>query len=79
MSFCEITSLVDEGVYIKIKKAFDTVFQDSFKDKRMKPELKKQKERWIENWLNSRAQKNNRWQSPATGQSLAVNTIKTCP
>lgn len=33
MSFCEMTSLVDERVDIvsvKTKKAFDIVFQDSF-------------------------------------------------
>lgn len=80
MSFHEMNGLVDEGadvVYIKIKKAFDTVSQDSFKDQLMTSGLKKWIERWTENWLNDRAQKTNLWQSPATGQSVVVNTIKT--
>lgn len=52
MSFHEMNGLVDEGVdvvYIKIKKAFDTVSQDSFKDQLMTSGLKKWIERWTEN------------------------------
>lgn len=51
MSFCEMTGLVDERVDVvpvKIKKAFDTVSQDSFKDKLMKSELKRQMDRKVD-------------------------------
>lgn len=44
ISFHEVTDLVDERVdivSIKIKKAFATVSQDSFKDKLRKSELKR--------------------------------------
>lgn len=61
MSFCEMTGLMDERmdiVSVKIKKAFDTVSQDSFKDKLKRSELKRRMKSWTENWLNSRAQKN---------------------
>lgn len=81
MSFCEMTGLADERmdiVSVKIKKAFVTASQDSFEDKLKRSELKRRMRRWTENWLNSRAQKTNWWQSPATGQSLVVSTIKIC-
>lgn len=77
MSFCEMISLVDVRVdilYIKIKKAFDTVSQGIFKDKLMKSELKKTDRKVAE----QQAQKSDWWQSPVTGQSLVVSTIKMC-
>ena len=58
----EMTSLVDEGravdiVYLEFNKAFDTVFQKILIEKLLKYGLAEQTVRWIENWLNGRAQR----------------------
>ncbi|GAB0208209.1 mitochondrial enolase superfamily member 1 [Grus japonensis] len=58
----EMTGLVDEGravdiVYLDFKQAFDTVSHSILIEKLMKYMLDEQTMRWIENWLNSQAQR----------------------
>ena len=58
----DMTSWVDEGravdvVYLDFSKAFDTVSHNIFIGKVRKCGLDERTVRWIENWLNGRAQR----------------------
>ncbi|GAB0181456.1 mitochondrial enolase superfamily member 1 [Grus japonensis] len=63
IAFCDgMTSWVDEGravdvVYLDFSKAFDTVSHNILVSKLRKHGLDEWTVRWVENWLNSRAQR----------------------
>jgi len=63
IAFCDgMTSWVDEGravdvVYFDFSKAFDTLSHNIFLGKLRKRGLGERSLRWIENWLNGRAQR----------------------
>ena len=63
ISFCDrVTHLVDEGnvvdvIYLDFSKAFDTLFHSILLEKLAAHSLDKCTLGWVENWLDSRAQR----------------------
>ena len=84
-----MTGWVDEGravdvVYLNFSKAFDTVSHNILRGKLRKCGLDEWSVRWMENWLNGRAQRaviggaKSRWKSVASGVPQGQYSAQCC-